>query len=104
MTEHNVRNFTINFGPEHPSAHGVLRLVLELDGEIVERVDPHVGLLHRGTEKLVETKTYLQAVPYFDRLDYVAPMNQEHAYALAVEKLLGLEIPIRGQLIRVLYS
>ncbi len=104
MTEHNVRNFTINFGPEHPSAHGVLRLVLELDGEIVERVDPHIGLLHRGTEKLIESKTYLQAVPYFDRLDYVAPMNQEHAYALAVEKLLGVEIPIRGQLIRVLYS
>ncbi|MDO6965750.1 NADH-quinone oxidoreductase subunit D [Rhizobium alvei] len=104
MTEHNVRNFTINFGPEHPSAHGVLRLVLELDGEIVERVDPHIGLLHRGTEKLIESKTYLQAVPYFDRLDYVAPMNQEHAYALAVEKLLGIEIPIRGQLIRVLYS
>lgn len=104
MTEHNVRNFTINFGPEHPSAHGVLRLVVELDGEIVERVDPHIGLLHRGTEKLIETKTYLQAVPYFDRLDYVAPMNQEHAFALGVEKLLGLEIPIRGQLIRVLYS
>ncbi|NTJ42089.1 NADH-quinone oxidoreductase subunit D [Agrobacterium larrymoorei] len=104
MTEHNVRNFTINFGPEHPSAHGVLRLVLELDGEIVERVDPHIGLLHRGTEKLIEAKTYLQAVPYFDRLDYVAPMNQEHAFALAVEKLLGLEIPMRGQLIRVLYS
>ena len=104
MTEHNVRNFTINFGPEHPSAHGVLRLVLELDGEIVERVDPHIGLLHRGTEKLIETKTYLQAVPYFDRLDYVAPMNQEHAFALAVEKLCGLEIPKRGQLIRVLYS
>ncbi len=104
MTEHNVRNFTINFGPEHPSAHGVLRLVLELDGEIVERVDPHVGLLHRGTEKLMETKTYLQALPYLDRLDYVAPMNQEHAYCLAVEKLLDIEIPIRGQLIRVLYS
>jgi NADH-quinone oxidoreductase subunit D len=104
MTEHNVRNFTINFGPEHPSAHGVLRLVLELDGEIVERVDPHIGLLHRGTEKLIEAKTYLQAVPYFDRLDYVAPMNQEHAFALAVEKLLGIEVPIRGQLIRVLYS
>ncbi|KGD99576.1 MULTISPECIES: NADH-quinone oxidoreductase subunit D [Rhizobium/Agrobacterium group] len=103
MTEHNVRNFTINFGPEHPSAHGVLRLVLELDGEIVERVDPHIGLLHRGTEKLIETKTYLQAVPYFDRLDYVAPMNQEHAFALAVERLLGIDIPIRGQLIRVLY-
>ncbi|WP_284773927.1 NADH-quinone oxidoreductase subunit D [Agrobacterium sp. lyk4-40-TYG-31] len=104
MTEHNVRNFTINFGPEHPSAHGVLRLVLELDGEIVERVDPHIGLLHRGTEKLIETKTYLQALPYFDRLDYVAPMNQEHAFSLAVEKLLGLEIPMRGQLIRVLFS
>ncbi|MET3601952.1 NADH-quinone oxidoreductase subunit D [Martelella mangrovi] len=104
MTEHNVRNFTINFGPEHPSAHGVLRLVLELDGEIVERVDPHIGLLHRGTEKLIESKTFLQAVPYFDRLDYVAPMNQEHAFALAVEKLLEVEIPIRGQLIRVLFS
>lgn len=104
MTEHNVRNFNINFGPQHPAAHGVLRLVLELDGEIVERVDPHIGLLHRGTEKLIETKTYLQAIPYFDRLDYVAPMNQEHAFALAVEKLTGTEIPIRGQLIRVLYS
>ncbi|MBK5567318.1 NADH-quinone oxidoreductase subunit D [Ensifer sp. SSB1] len=104
MTEHNVRNFNLNFGPQHPAAHGVLRLVLELDGEIVERVDPHIGLLHRGTEKLIETKTYLQAVPYFDRLDYVAPMNQEHAFALAVEKLTGTEVPIRGQLIRVLYS
>jgi NADH-quinone oxidoreductase subunit D len=104
MTEHNVRNFTINFGPEHPSAHGVLRLVLELDGEIVERVDPHIGLLHRGTEKLMEAKTYLQALPYLDRLDYVAPMNQEHAYCLAIEKLLKLQVPIRGQLIRVLYS
>ncbi|UXN69401.1 NADH-quinone oxidoreductase subunit D [Devosia neptuniae] len=102
--EAEVRNFTINFGPVHPSAHGVLRLILELDGEIVERVDPHIGLLHRGTEKLIEQKTYLQAVPYFDRLDYVAPMNQEHAFALAVEKLLGLEVPRRGQLIRVLYS
>ena len=102
--EANVRNFTINFGPVHPSAHGVLRLILELDGEVVERVDPHIGLLHRGTEKLIESKTYLQAVPYFDRLDYVAPMNQEHAFALAVEKLLGLEVPRRGQLIRVLYS
>jgi NADH-quinone oxidoreductase subunit D len=102
--EAEVRNFTINFGPVHPSAHGVLRLILELDGEIVERVDPHVGLLHRGTEKLIEQKTYLQAVPYFDRLDYVAPMNQEHAFALAVEKLLGLTVPRRGQLIRVLYS
>ena len=104
MTEASLRNFTINFGPQHPSAHGVLRLVLELDGEIVERVDPHIGLLHRGTEKLIEQKTYLQAVPYFDRLDYCAPMNQEHAFCLAVEKLLGLEVPRRGQLIRVLYS
>ncbi|MGL4494974.1 MAG: NADH-quinone oxidoreductase subunit D [Beijerinckiaceae bacterium] len=104
MTEHNIRNFTINFGPQHPAAHGVLRLVLELDGEIVERVDPHIGLLHRGTEKLIEQKTYMQAVPYFDRLDYCAPMNQEHAFCLAAEKLLGLTIPKRGQLIRVLYS
>lgn len=104
MTEHNVRNFNINFGPQHPAAHGVLRLVLELDGEIVTRIDPHIGLLHRGTEKLIETKTYLQAVPYFDRLDYVAPMNQEHAFALAVERLMGVEVPKRGQLIRVLYS
>ena len=104
VSETEVRNFTINFGPVHPSAHGVLRLILELDGELVERVDPHIGLLHRGTEKLIENKTYLQAVPYFDRLDYVAPMYQEHAFALAVEKLLGLEVPRRGQLIRVLYS
>jgi NADH-quinone oxidoreductase subunit D len=104
MAELNVRNFNINFGPQHPAAHGVLRLVLELDGEVVERVDPHIGLLHRGTEKLIEHKTYLQAIPYFDRLDYVAPMNQEHAFALAVERLLGMEVPIRGQLIRVLYS
>lgn len=104
MSEVEVRNFTINFGPIHPSAHGVLRLILELDGEVVERVDPHIGLLHRGTEKLIETKTYLQAVPYFDRLDYVSPMNQEHAFCLAVEKLLGLEVPMRGQLIRVLYA
>src|SRR5690606_8729071 len=86
------RTFTINFGPQHPAAHGVLRLVLELDGEVVERVDPHIGLLHRGTEKLIEHKTYLQAVPYFDRLDYVAPMNQEHAFALAVEKLAGVTV------------
>ena len=104
MTEHDIRNFSINFGPQHPAAHGVLRLVLELDGEVVERVDPHIGLLHRGTEKLIEAKTFLQAMPYFDRLDYVAPMNQEHAWWLAVEKLLGLEVPKRGQLIRVLYS
>lgn len=104
MTEHSVRNFNINFGPQHPAAHGVLRLVLELDGEVVERVDPHIGLLHRGTEKLIEHKTYLQAVPYFDRLDYVAPMNQEHAFALAVERLAGITVPKRGQLVRVLYS
>ncbi|MGD9740400.1 MAG: NADH-quinone oxidoreductase subunit D, partial [Bauldia sp.] len=104
MPETDVRNFTINFGPQHPSAHGVLRLVLELDGEIVERVDPHIGLLHRGTEKLIESKTYLQALPYFDRLDYVAPMNQEHAWALAIEKLADVKVPYRGQLIRVLYS
>ncbi len=104
VAETEVRNFTINFGPVHPSAHGVLRLILELDGELVERVDPHIGLLHRGTEKLIEAKTYLQALPYFDRLDYVAPMNQEHAWALAIEKLLGLEVPRRGQLIRVLFS
>ena len=97
------RNFTINFGPQHPAAHGVLRLVLELDGEVVERVDPHIGLLHRGTEKLIEQKTYLQAIPYFDRLDYVAPMNQEHAFCLAAEKLLGLQVPRRAQLIRVLF-
>src|ERR1044071_2531495 len=99
-----MRNFTINFGSQHPAAHGVLRLVLELDGEVVERVDPHIGLLHRGTEKLIEHKTYTQAVPYFDRLDYVAPMNQEHAFCLAVEKLLSIEVPQRAQLIRVLYS
>jgi NADH-quinone oxidoreductase subunit D len=104
MTEVSTRNFTINFGPQHPAAHGVLRMVLELDGEVVTRVDPHIGLLHRGTEKLIEQKTYLQALPYFDRLDYVAPMNQEHAYALAVEKLLGISVPKRGQLIRILYS
>jgi NADH-quinone oxidoreductase subunit D len=95
---------TINFGPQHPAAHGVLRLVLDLDGEIVTRVDPHIGLLHRGTEKLIEHKTYLQAVGYFDRLDYVAPMNQEHAFAMVVEKLLGLEVPKRGQYVRVLFS
>jgi NADH-quinone oxidoreductase subunit D len=104
MSEAAVRNFTLNFGPQHPAAHGVLRLVLELDGEVVTRVDPHIGLLHRGTEKLIEYKTYLQAIPYFDRLDYVAPINQEHAFALAVEKLLGIEIPRRAQIIRVLYS
>ncbi|WFP78262.1 NADH-quinone oxidoreductase subunit D [Mesorhizobium sp. WSM4906] len=103
MTETAVRNFTLNFGPQHPSAHGVLRLVLELDGEIVDRADPHIGLLHRGTEKLIEYKNYLQALPYFDRLDYVAPMNQEHAFCLAAERLLELPVPRRGQLIRVLF-
>jgi NADH-quinone oxidoreductase subunit D len=102
MPETSVRNFNINFGPQHPAAHGVLRLVLELDGEVVDRVDPHIGLLHRGTEKLIEYKTYLQSVPYFDRLDYCAPMSQEHAFCLAVERLLGIEVPRRGQLIRVL--
>lgn len=104
MAEVDIKSYSLNFGPQHPAAHGVLRLVLELDGEIVERADPHIGLLHRGTEKLIEYKTYLQAVPYFDRLDYVAPMNQEHAFALAVEKLLGCEVPPRGQYIRVLYA
>ena len=99
-----IKNLTMNFGPQHPAAHGVLRLVLEMDGEIVERADPHIGLLHRGTEKLIEHKTYLQAVPYFDRLDYVSPMCQEHAFALAVEKLLNITPPLRGQYIRVLYS
>ena len=93
----------LNFGPQHPAAHGVLRLILELDGEMVERADPHIGLLHRGTEKLIEHKTYTQAVPYFDRLDYVAPMNQEHAFALAVEKLLSIEVPLRAQYIRVIF-
>ena len=101
--EDQVRNFNINFGPQHPAAHGVLRLVLELDGEIVERVDPHIGLLHRGTEKLMESRTYLQNLPYFDRLDYVAPMNQEHSWCLAIEKLTGTKIPKRASLIRVLY-
>ncbi len=98
------RNFTINFGPQHPAAHGVLRLVLELEGEVVERVDPHIGLLHRGTEKLMEHKTYLQALPYLDRLDYVAPMNQEHAFCLAIEKLTGMGVPRRASFIRVIYS
>tara|TARA_B100000686_G_scaffold315963_1_gene363347 strand:- start:2367 stop:3542 length:1176 start_codon:yes stop_codon:yes gene_type:complete len=97
------RTMNLNFGPQHPAAHGVLRLILELDGEIVEKIDPHIGLLHRGTEKLIEHKTYTQAIPYFDRLDYVAPMNQEHAFALAIEKLLNIEVPIRGQYIRVLF-
>ncbi len=102
--ETQIKNFTMNFGPQHPAAHGVLRLVLEMDGEVVERADAHIGLLHRGTEKLIEYKTYLQAVPYFDRLDYVSPMCQEHAFALGVERLLGITPPLRGQYIRVLYS
>ncbi len=101
--EQKIRNFNINFGPQHPAAHGVLRLVLELDGEIVERCDPHIGLLHRGTEKLMESRTYLQNLPYFDRLDYVAPMNQEHAWCLAIERLTGTPVPRRASLIRVLY-
>ena len=101
--ETQIRPFTMNFGPQHPAAHGVLRLVLEMEGEIVERADPHIGLLHRGTEKLIEHKTYMQALPYFDRLDYVAPMNQEHAFALAVEKLLRISVPKRGQYVRVLF-
>jgi NADH-quinone oxidoreductase subunit D len=103
LPETPVRKFNINFGPQHPAAHGVLRLVLELDGEVVERVDPHIGLLHRGTEKLMEARTYLQNVPYFDRLDYVAPMNQEHAFCLAIERLAGIDVTVRAQLIRVLF-
>jgi len=99
-----LKNMTINFGPQHPAAHGVLRLILEMDGEVITRADPHIGLLHRGTEKLIEYKTYTQAIPYFDRLDYVSPMCQEHAYALTVEKLLGCEVPLRAQYIRVLFS
>ena len=103
-SETRIRPYTLNFGPQHPAAHGVLRLVLELDGEVVERADPHIGLLHRGTEKLIEYKTYMQALPYFDRLDYVSPMNQEHGFSLAVEKLLGITIPLRASYIRVLFS
>ena len=98
-----TKTLNLNFGPQHPAAHGVLRLILELDGEVVEKADPHIGLLHRGTEKLIENKTYIQAVPYFDRLDYVAPMNQEHAFALAIEKILKIEVPIRAQYIRVIF-
>ena len=97
------KTLNLNFGPQHPAAHGVLRLILELDGEVVEKADPHIGLLHRGTEKLIENKTYIQAIPYFDRLDYVAPMNQEHAFALAIEKILKIEVPIRAQYIRVMF-
>nr|QWE51022.1 Nad7 [Phaeophyceae sp.] len=102
--EKKIKNFTINFGPQHPAAHGVLRLVLELQGEVVQRADPHIGLLHRGTEKLIETKTYMQALPYFDRLDYVSMMCQEHTFVLAIEKLLKVEVPVRGQYIRVLFA
>ncbi|MDP6013945.1 MAG: NADH-quinone oxidoreductase subunit D [Alphaproteobacteria bacterium] len=104
MAETEIRNFTFNFGPQHPAAHGVLRLVVEMDGEIVERADPHIGLLHRGTEKLIEHKTYLQALPYFDRLDYVSTMAQEHCYSLAVENLLGIEVPERALYLRVLFD
>lgn len=103
MSEVDIKNMTLNFGPQHPAAHGVLRLVLEMDGEVVERADSHIGLLHRGTEKLIEHKTYMQALPYFDRLDYVSPMCQEHAFALATEKLLGCEVPLRAKYIRVLF-
>ena len=103
MAETEIKNYNLNFGPQHPAAHGVLRMVLEMDGEVIERTDPHIGLLHRGTEKLIEYKTYAQAVPYFDRLDYVAPQNQEHAFVLAVEKLFGVAVPKRGQYIRVLF-
>ena len=98
-----VKKLNLNFGPQHPAAHGVLRLILQLDGEVVEKADPHIGLLHRGTEKLIENKTYAQAVPYFDRLDYVAPMNQEHAFALAIEKILNINVPARAQYIRVIF-
>jgi NADH dehydrogenase (ubiquinone) Fe-S protein 2 len=104
QASYKIKNFTMNFGPQHPAAHGVLRLILELDGELIKRADPHIGLLHRGTEKLIEYKTYLQALPYFDRLDYVSMMAQEHAYSLAIEKLLNCNIPIRAKYIRVLYS
>ena len=104
MAEIEIKNYNLNFGPQHPAAHGVLRMVMEMDGEIIERTDPHIGLLHRGTEKLIEHKTYAQAVPYFDRLDYVSPQNQEHAFVLAAEKLLNVEVPKRGQYIRILFS
>ncbi|GAB2822917.1 NADH-quinone oxidoreductase subunit D [Comamonas piscis] len=99
-----IKNYTLNFGPQHPAAHGVLRLVLELDGEVVQRADPHIGLLHRATEKLAESKTFIQSLPYMDRLDYCSMMSNEHAYCLAIEKLLGLEVPIRAQYIRVMFS
>ena len=99
-----IKNYTLNLGPQHPAAHGVLRLVLELDGEVVQRADPHIGLLHRATEKLAESKTYIQSLPYMDRLDYVSMMCNEHAYCLAIEKMMGLEVPIRAQYIRVMYA
>ena len=99
-----IKNYTLNFGPQHPAAHGVLRLVLELDGEVIQRADPHIGLLHRATEKLAETKTYIQSLPYMDRLDYVSMMCNEHAYCLAIEKLMGIEVPVRAQYIRVMFS
>ena len=99
-----IKNYTLNFGPQHPAAHGVLRLVLELDGEVIQRADPHIGLLHRATEKLAETKTYIQSLPFMDRLDYVSMMCSEHAYCLAIEKLLGIEVPIRAQYIRVMFA
>ena len=103
VNDDGTKNVVLNFGPQHPAAHGVLRLMLELDGEVVVKADPHIGLLHRGTEKLIENKTYLQAIPYFDRLDYCSPMSQEHAFALAVEKLLGVEVPRRAKIIRVMF-
>lgn len=99
-----IKNFTINFGPQHPAAHGVLRLILELNGEVIERADPHIGLLHRGTEKLIEYKTFLQALPYFDRLDYVSMMAQEHSYSLALERLIGINVPTRASVIRIIFS
>ena len=98
------RTFTLNFGPQHPAAHGVLRLILELNGEVIERADPHIGLLHRGTEKLIEYKTFLQALPYFDRLDYVSMMAQEHSYSLALERLIGIKVPVRASVIRIIFS
>ncbi|WP_417830802.1 NADH-quinone oxidoreductase subunit D [Terasakiella sp.] len=104
MSNNQIKNYNLNFGPQHPAAHGVLRLVLEMDGEVIDRADPHIGLLHRGTEKLLENKIYVQGTPYFDRLDYVAPQNQEHAFCLAIEKLTGMEVPKRAQYIRVLYA
>jgi NADH:ubiquinone oxidoreductase subunit D len=103
MSFKKIKNLTLNFGPQHPAAHGVLRLVLELDGEVIQRADPHIGLLHRGTEKLIEHKTYMQALPYFDRLDYVSMMSQEHAYSLAIENLLQINVPLRAKFIRVIF-